>query len=48
MDCNHEYSEGKSAIEKILFYDIDEYGNKSLQVDYEICMVCGRKFIVSG
>lgn len=46
MDCDHKYSDGTEAVEKVLFEETDKYGHKSLQVDYEFCALCGKRFIV--
>lgn len=46
--CNHKYSDGSTAIEQVLFYDEDEHGREKLEVDYEFCALCGKRFCVSG
>lgn len=48
MDCNHKYINGQDSVEQVLFNHKDKYGHESLQVDYEFCTLCGKKFIVSG
>jgi hypothetical protein len=45
MDCDHEYLDGKSAIEEVMFYEEDEDGKKHLKIDYLICALCGKRFI---
>ena len=47
MKCDHKYSDNTSAIEQVLFWDIDKYGNEKLEVDYEFCALCGKRFCVS-
>lgn len=47
-DCDHKYISGQSAIEQVWFYEKDKYGKSSLQINYEFCTLCGKKFTVSG
>ena len=48
MDCEHKHSDGTDAVENVLFYETDKFGKKSLQVDYMLCVLCGKRFTVSG
>lgn len=47
-ECDHKHTNGTIAVENVLFYETDKFGKKSLQVDYILCILCGKRFIVSG
>ena len=41
--CDHTYSEKEDAIEKVCFYNEE---TKRIEVDYEFCALCGKRFVV--